>query len=249
MKKSRKKLYSPRSKESYRLSRTRLENFVKCPRCFYLQERLGIKKPSMPGFSLNIAVDELLKKEFDIRRARGVAHPLMKEYGIKAVPFKHKDIDEWRDSLHRGIRYLHSKTNFLITGGVDDVWINDKKELIIVDYKATSTKYVINLDSKEKKHYKAYKRQMDIYQWLFRKNGFKVSDTGYFVFCNGRKDKKAFDGKLEFDVEIIPYQGNDSWVEEAILKAKKCLNKRKLPKSSDDCEYCNYRGKARKVEK
>ena len=48
-----------------------------------------------------------------------------------------------------------------------------------------------------------YKRQMEIYQWLLRKNGLDVSDTGYFVYCNGKTDKEAFDGKLEFDIEFI----------------------------------------------
>jgi hypothetical protein len=30
---------------------------------------------------LNIAVDELLKKEFDLHRAEGTKHPLMEQYG------------------------------------------------------------------------------------------------------------------------------------------------------------------------
>jgi 2-isopropylmalate synthase len=29
----------------------------------------------------------------------------------------------------------------------------------------------------------SYKRQMDVYQWLLRQNGLKVSNTGYFVYC------------------------------------------------------------------
>lgn len=250
MKKSRVKLYDPNSDIPYRLSRTRVENFCKCPRCFYLEEKLGIKKPSTPAFSLNIAVDELLKKEFDLHRAKGQAHPLMEAYGLKAVPYVNDRMDEWRDSLHRGIRYLHPETNFLLTGGIDDVWINDQKELIIVDYKATSKKDDIDLnDEKKNPHYRFYKRQMDIYIWLFRKNGFKVSDTGYFVFCNGLKDKKAFDAKLEFDVKIIPYLSDDSWVEGKILEAKKCLDNDNLPESDDNCEYCQYRVKAGIAEK
>jgi len=191
----------------------------------------------MPGFTLNMAVDSLLKKEFDILRAKQKAHPLMKAYGIDAVPFLHEKMDDWRDSLHKGVEYLHKKTNFIICGGVDDVWRTPKNEIIVVDYKATSTRNAISLEDKYKQ---AYKRQMEIYQWLLRKNGFKVSDTAYFVFCNGKSDRKAFDGKLEFDVTIIPYEGNDSWVERAIVSAHECLNKTKMPASAPDCEYCNF---------
>lgn len=82
---------------------------------------------------------------------------------------------------------------------------------------------------------------MEVYQWLFRHNNFLVDDTGIFVFVNGRADKEAFDGKLEFDVQIIPYIGNDSWVEGKVFEIKKCLESSSPPESSSTCEYCNYR--------
>ena len=82
---------------------------------------------------------------------------------------------------------------------------------------------------------------MEIYQWLFRKNGFKVSNTGYFVYCNGNTDREAFDGSLEFDVKIIPYEGDTSWVEGTILGAIECLKLDKLPKPGADCDFCKYR--------
>ena len=88
---------------------------------------------------------------------------------------------------------------------------------------------------------KGYKRQVEIYQWLFRRNGFKVSDTAYFVYCNGRADRKAFDGKLEFDVEVIPYRGDDSWIPPTLKEIKRCLMGDAPPEASSECEYCRYR--------
>jgi len=82
---------------------------------------------------------------------------------------------------------------------------------------------------------------MEIYQWLFRKNGFKVSKIGYFVYCNGNTDKKAFDAKLEFDIKILPYEGDDSWVEGVVFDAIECLKSKKLPESGEDCDFCHYR--------
>jgi RecB family exonuclease len=198
---------------------------------------MGVGQPPGYPFNLNSAVDKLLKKEFDFHRAKKTAHPLMDEYGIDAVPFEHEKMEEWRDSLRRGIQHLHEKTNLLLTGGVDDVWVNPKGELIIVDYKATSKSSEVNLDADWQI---GYKRQMEIYQWLFRKNGFKVVETGYFVYCNGDADKEAFDAKLEFDVKIIPYKGNPDWVEKALIDAKKCLMSSKIPKPEKDCDYCQY---------
>lgn len=238
-------LFDPKSEFSYKLSRSKIDLFIKCPRCFYLDRRLGVGQPSGPAFSLNVAVDKLLKKEFDIHRAKGQAHPLMKSYEIDAVPFEHKDLEVWRDALGGGIQYLHEPTNLLISGGIDDLWINPKGELIVVDYKATSKSEEVNLDAEWQI---AYKRQIELYQWLFRKNGFKVNDVGYFVYCNGDADKEAFDAKLEFNITILPYIGDDKWIEKTILEAHKCLISEKLPESNEDCDFCAYRNTVKEFE-
>ncbi len=237
-------LYDPESEDPFKLSRSKIDLFIKCPKCFYLDRRLGIGQPPGYPFSLNSAVDALLKKEFDLHRAKGTAHPLMTEYGLKAVPLQDSRMDEWRDSLRRGIQYLHPGTNLLLTGGVDDVWVNPKGELIIVDYKATSKKDEVNLDAEWQD---GYKRQMEIYQWLFRQNGFKVMDTGYFVYCNGKADLEAFDKKLEFDIDLLPYKGDDSWIEGVLKKVKKCLNG-SMPAPNPDCDFCRYRQAVNEVE-
>ncbi len=191
----------------------------------------------MPGFSLNIAVDELLKREFDAYRAKGIAHPLMKKHGIDAVPYEHEQLDVWRDSLRRGIQFLHEKSGLIIRGGIDDVWVTPKGELHIVDYKATSKKSEINIDGL---YQQGYKRQMKVYQWLFRKNGFEVSDVGYFVYCNGDSDKGAFDVKFEFDVVVIPYKGDDSWVDSRVTTMGECLRSGEAPEINQKCHYCGY---------
>jgi hypothetical protein len=231
-----KNLFDPKSKEPYKISRSKIELFVNCPRCFYLDCRCGTGRPSGFPMSINSAVDSLLKKEFDIHRAKKTAHPLMKEYGINAVPFQHEMIDEWRSNF-KGVRYYDKELNLTIFGAVDDIWQAPSGELMVVDYKATSKDKEVSLDEDWQD---GYKRQMEIYQWLLRKNGFKVSDTGYFVYCNGKKDKKAFDGKIEFDIKVIPYKGKDNWVQGAIKEARTCLTKNRMPKASTDCDYCGY---------
>lgn len=230
-------LYDPNSKESFKLSRSKIDLFLNCPRCFYLDRKLGIGRPPGFPFTLNSAVDTLLKQEFDIHRANGTKHPLIEKYGVDAQPVLHDDLDKWRHNF-TGIQYLHAPTNFLITGAIDDLWQNSQGEYIVVDYKATAKdREITELDQE---WHAGYKRQMEIYQWLLRQNGHLVSDTGYFVYCNGKKDREAFDGKLEFDVTLIAYAGNDSWIEKTIIEAHKCLNGGKIPKADPDCDYCSY---------
>jgi hypothetical protein len=202
------------------------------------------RPPGFP-FNLNSAVDTLLKKEFDIHRAKKTAHPLMQTYGINAVPLEHEQMDFWRDALRGGVQYLHQPTNLLITGGVDDVWVTPEGELIVVDYKATSKQGEVNLDAEWQD---GYRRQVETYQWLFRQNGFKVSPVAYFVYCNGQTDREAFDGKLEFDIKIIPYRGDDSWVEPTLKSIKKCLDSEQLPEAGENCDYCAYRQEVAKEE-
>lgn len=240
----RKKLYDPKAKEAFRVSRSKIDLFLECPRCFYLDRRLGVSRPQGFPFNLNSAVDTLLKKEFDLHRKQHTAHPLMDSYGVEAVPFEHKMIDIWRDTF-KGVEFFHEPTNFVVFGGVDDIWQTPNKELLVVDYKATSKDGEISLDAEWQD---GYKRQMEVYQWLLRRNGFKVSDTGYFVYANGRRDREAFDGKLEFDVKLIPYTGSDGWVEKTLSDMKKCLDGNEIPKSSPNCEYCNYINSVQKAK-
>lgn len=240
----RSRMYKPGTQTPFKLSRSKIELFIDCPRCFYLDRRMGVSRPSGPPFTLNSAVDTLLKKEFDIHRVGKSQHPLMKAYGIDAVPFSHPLIDTWRENF-KGIQYHHQRSNLLITGAVDDVWVDPSQELIIVDYKSTAKNGEISLDADWQN---SYKRQMEIYQWLFRQNKFNVSDTGYFVYCNGSTDAHAFDAKLEFKIKIIPYQGSTDWIENTLMSIKECLDNDDLPTPSDDCEYCSYRYVASEIE-
>jgi CRISPR/Cas system-associated exonuclease Cas4 (RecB family) len=239
-------LFDPESAEPFRMSRSKIDLFMNCPLCFYLDCRLGVARPPGYPFSLNSAVDALLKKEFDIHRAKKRPHPLMHAYGLKdIVPFQHEDLDLWRSNF-KGIRFVHPATNLNVTGAIDDVWTDSKGELIIVDYKSTSKAEKVTLD---KEWQIGYKRQMEVYQWLFRMNGFVVSPTGFFVYCNGRTDRSAFDAKLEFDIDLIPYTGDDSWIPSALEAIKECLMAEKPPKPATKCDYCAYRKSARDVQK
>ncbi|MEK7503248.1 MAG: PD-(D/E)XK nuclease family protein [Patescibacteria group bacterium] len=232
-----KNLYGTDPKNPFKLSRSKIDLFLECPKCFYLDRKLGVGRPPGFPFSLNSAVDTLLKQEFDIYRANGSAHPLIEKYGVDAKPVSHKDLEKWRHNF-TGVQYLHEPTNFLIFGAIDDLWQNSKGEFMVVDYKATAKNEDITELNKD--WHKGYKRQMEIYQWLLRNNGYKVSDTGYFVYCNGKSDKKAFDGKLEFDVTLIPYKGNGSWVDKTISNIHECLNGGEIPMPGSDCDYCSY---------
>ena len=230
-------LYKPESKEPFKLSRSKIDLFLSCQRCFYFDRRLGTGRPPGYPFALNSAVDRLLKKEFDGYREAGKTHPIIEKYKIDAKPVSHQDLDDWRNNF-KGVRHLHTPTNLLIFGAIDDLWQNSKGEYIVVDYKATSKGEAITELNQD--WHDTYKRQMEIYQWLVRKNGLVVSDTGYFLYANGIADKEAFNKKLEFVTTLIAYKGNDDWMEETLVKIHKCLESNEIPEAHIDCDYCGY---------
>ncbi len=234
--------YKPGQKTAFKISRSKIELFKQCPRCFWLDTRLKIKRPSSPPFRINSAIDELLKKEFDTYRQKQQPHPLMTDNQVKAIPMQHADLDQWRHNF-TGITTIHQPTNLHIFGAIDDLWVNDAGELIVVDYKATAKAGEVGIDAEWQI---SYKRQLEVYQWLLRQNGFTVSDTGYFVYTNGRLDPEGFFDRVEFRTKVIPYTGNADWVDGTIQEIKDCLEGdmpavgKDIMDSRKSCEYCSY---------
>lgn len=233
-----KNLYEPGSSRPFKISRSRIEMFMECPKCFYIDNRLGIRRPPGFPFALNSAVDALLKKEFDTYREKGEKHPVIIRYGVDAVPALHEELEDWRNNF-RGVQYHHKPTNLLLYGAIDDLWISSGGEYIVVDYKSTSKDGEITALDQDWQD--SYKRQMEIYQWLLRQNGYTVSDTGYFVYCNARTDLEGFNRRLEFEKTLIPHKGNDTWIETVVTGLYKCLNSQEVPDENPDCDYCRYR--------
>ncbi|MFM8335704.1 MAG: PD-(D/E)XK nuclease family protein [Opitutaceae bacterium] len=230
-------LFDPAATKPYKISRSGLELFHECPRCFYYDKRLGHSRPPGFPFNLNSAVDTLLKREFDGFRQLRKPHPLIEKAGINAVPFAHPNLENWRKNF-TGVQALHQPTNMLVTGAVDDLWENSSGELIVVDYKATSK--AAEITELNDDWHAAYKRQIEIYQWLLRQNSFQVSSTAYWVYANGDATAVRFDATLRFRMTLIPYEGSDKWVEEHIRAAKECLMRETPPVASEKCPYCAF---------
>lgn len=229
--------YEPGSNTLFPLSRSKLDLYLNCPRCFYLDRRLGVGRPSGPPFTLNSAVDQLLKSEFDEYRAKGEPHPLLRDAGITAVPAQHPDLDVWRQNF-KGVRVPHSASGFEVFGAIDDLWIDtNTREFIVADYKATAKNGEVSLDAEWQI---AYKRQMEVYQWLLAAAGLPMSRRSWFVYCNGMKSEPRFDSTLRFKIKLIPYDGDTSWVEPKLIEARHCLEAENAPQPADDCEWCQY---------
>ena len=236
-------IYKPNQKDDFKISRGKFDNFLTCPRCFYMDRVLGLSEPGMPGWSLNSATDELLKKEFDKCREEKIPHRLFKDYGLDhVIPLQHEEMDAWRDSLTRGLMHRFEDTNILLSGGVDDIWQNTKTdELIVVDYKSQASSQVVETESYlAGVYHQGYKIQMDFYNYLLRGMGFKTSDTSYFLVVNVDKSLDGFHGNMKFTETLIPYKHDVTWIPSKVKDMISILNSSTLPDSHESCENCAY---------
>jgi len=184
-------------------------------------------------------VDGLLKKEFDRHRVEQSVHPIVSELGYNFLPFQHEKVDEWRENF-KGVRYLDPESNFLVTGAVDDIWVNpDTGSIHVIDYKATARKDIVEFVGDTGFHL-SYKRQLEMYQWLLRRNNVQVSDTGYWLYATGRSTAEEFNKALSFDFRIISYEGSEDWISPLLITIKQALETSELPQPTADCEMCNF---------
>jgi hypothetical protein len=224
-----------RSLQRKQLSRSKIELFTECPRCFYLDVARAIPRPSGPPFTLNNAVDALMKAEFDRYRAVGEPHPLFASAGLDAVPFAHADLNRWRHNF-TGVRWTDPQTGWTLFGAVDDLWQARSGELMVVDYKATSRGEMPTTTTL----YPSYRRQMDVYQFLVRQQGLEVGDRGWFVYTNGDAKAGQFGNKLGFRTALVPYDGDDAWVLDAFRRAVALVGQAAAPAPGPECDYCAY---------
>lgn len=218
------------------LSRSKIELFLNCPRCFWLDQVAKVSQPAGFPLNLNNAVDQLLKNEFDQFRGGHVVPPRLAREGLSLVPANHPELLTWRRNL-QGVRVEHADTGLTVFGAIDDLWTDAGGVYYVVDYKATSKSEEVSLDANWQI---SYKRQVEFYQWLLRRRGLKVSDTAWFVYANGIRDKGPFDDVLRFRTKLIPYEGSDAWVQPSLVQAAQCLQMRHAPQASPDCGYCRY---------
>ena len=242
--------YSPNQKEDFKISRGRFSNFLTCKRCFYLDRVKGLDPPGTPGWTLNETTDLLLKKEFDYCRERQIPHRLFNENQLSnVVPFDHPQIDNWRDSLHKGLMLRHKDTNIILTGGVDDIWQNNiSKQLIVVDYKSQAKLgRVDKQDYLEDPYHESYKIQMDFYAYLLSGMGFDVHQTAYFLVCNAKRDDQEFKKRMNFDEYLVPYNWNIDWIENKIDEMVNLMNGSQVPEQNLSCKNCAYSEQYAKV--
>ena len=256
------------------LSRSAFDDFKKCQRCFYLIRKRGFIAPGTPQFTMNSTTDKLLKKEFDLLRKDQKTHPILIEKKLNhIVPYKNEDtavniygdpiirsdtkipyekMEAWRSNFH-GLQTRFKKTNFVLYGSVDDIWLDTKKNsLILVDYKSQANENEVSQETYWDGDFKSgYQRQLDFYFYLLKQQNFKetISDDAYLLVVNARGLEKKFDNKLLFESRLIHTKVKDENLENEIQEMINVFNSDEVPDSNKLCKNCAYARQRSAIDK
>jgi len=213
-----------------RLSPSSLNLFLECPKCFWLEQREGIKRPSGPFPSLPGGMDLLIKKYFDKYRLKEKMPPeLVGKVEGKLMPDL-ETLNQWRN-WRTGLRFHDKDTDATLVGALDDCLVNEEGFYIPVDFKTRG--YDLKEDSTT-----FYQNQMDCYSLLFEANELPQLSFVYLIYYIPKDVTDG--GAVRFNIEVKQVKTDPSAALRTFHQAVAILQNGTKPKSGADCGFCKW---------
>ncbi|PIO08607.1 hypothetical protein COU59_01075 [Candidatus Pacearchaeota archaeon CG10_big_fil_rev_8_21_14_0_10_34_12] len=214
---------------AFKLSPSSLSLMKECPRCFWLTQHKVWKRPSGIFPSLPSGMDRILKIHFNKFRDRGVLPPELcnNNHCDDMKLFDNGELLKvWQSNL-KGVSFTDEDGNE-IHGAVDNLLVKGNK-IIVLDYKTRG--YALKEDTAQH-----YQNQMDIYNFLLRKNGYETEDFAFLLFYVPKEVMET--GEVIFDTELVKMKVDVKNAEDLWGRAIKLLNG-DCPEKNDECLWCN----------
>ena len=210
----------------YKFSPSSLSLLKECPRCFWLRFNKNIKRPAGIFPSLPSGMDGILKKHFDKFMEKGELPPELEELNGDVKLFDDAELLKiWRSNF-KGIQWTDKEGN-LFRGAVDNI-LKKGNKLIVLDYKTRG--YPLKEDTAEH-----YQDQLDIYNFLLRKNGYETENFAYLLFYHPNKVNDNGDVVFHTDLVKISIKNAERIFNEAVETLEG-----DMPKPSDECQFCKW---------
>ena len=210
-----------------KLSPTSLNLMHECPRCFWITQNNIWKRPEGIFPSLPSGMDRILKIHFNKFRERNLLPPeLSNQKNCENMKlFNDKELLAIWQNNRKGISYKDENGNEL-RGAVDNI-LQKEDKLIVLDYKTRG------YDLKENTH-EHYQLQIDVYNFLLRKNGYKTEDYGFLLFYVPKEVLET--GEVIFDTTLKKMEISIKNAETVWKKAINLLNSECPEKGCGWCE-------------
>jgi len=187
-----------------------------------------VKRPCGVFPSLPSGMDAILKKHFDSFRDKNMLPPELADR-VEAMLFNDVELLKvWR-SNRKGIRWEDSKGNVLM-GAVDNILEKDDK-LIVLDYKTRG--FPLKEDTADH-----YQDQLDLYNFLLRKNSYETEDYAYLLFYYPKEVNES--GEVVFETELVKMNISVENAE-SIFNGAIAVLEGDMPNPSEECEYCKWK--------
>ncbi len=218
----------------YKFSPSSLNLLSECPRCFFLHFNKEVKRPSTIFPSLPSGMDSVLKAHFDSFIGKGLPPELESLNGDVTLFDDMKTLEVWRSNF-KGVSWKDAQGNVL-RGAVDNI-LRKGEKLIVLDYKTRG----FPLKEDTAAH---YQNQLDIYNFLLRKNGFLTEEYAYLLFYHPKHVTPH--GDVCFHTDLVK-MSVDVTNAERILENALSVLKGEMPVSAPECGFCEWVEEIRKI--
>ncbi len=228
-----------------RFSNSTLGTFRECPRCFWLEQKHGIKRPRGIFPSLPGGVDRVLKVYFDKHMSSGTLPPEMADL-VGATPYPDRaKMEQWRNwrNLILDIADDNGVIVAQISGALDELIIWPDGLCSPYDYKTRGAPPVEGASEGY------YGTQLDIYHFLVEEGcKLKCNGDGYLGYY--WPEDVTGHGDFKFNTTVVKLGTDPARARHLVLNAVSCLAlptpppaPTKLDKKGNTvpgCEYCAY---------
>lgn len=219
------------------ISASKLNLFLECPKCYWLQEVKKISRPRGIIASLMGGMDRVIKDWYDNHRP---TLPIEVQGAIEGTLYPDLNkLKQWRN-WRSGLSCIVDNRVKLI-GALDDLIVQGEADSTLhIPFDIKTKGYEPKTDGSE-----YYQNQLDCYSLLLSSNGMKAADFSYLAYyhpfnTNGFDVSQDVIG-IYFKVKVFKLETNPKRAKETILKALDCLSGPE-PTETPGCEYCRYRG-------
>ena len=231
-----KKLYIVNNLNPFSINRSKIDLFFDCNRCFYLDQKYGIKRPHGTPLVINNFIVNQFKNTLNQYRVSQNVFPESNKINKKLIPSNNESLENWNHPF-KGINYTDKKTNFKIKAHLDDIWQCESTKLNFpVIIKSTSRRKNISSEN----IWPGYWKQLSLYSFLLTKNSIETGSTGILVYLNASENLPNENKKIDFELLIFERKLDLTWVEPTLDKIFKSLNNKTVPPINNNCKYCRY---------
>ncbi|MDI6721156.1 MAG: hypothetical protein QMD85_02105 [Candidatus Aenigmarchaeota archaeon] len=202
-----------------KLSPSSLNNFIACPKCFWLSHNKGIRPPDSIVASITNGLDRVIKEYMNRYRPKGIIPPFLEG----KVP-------------GRLIEYLPAMTSCKIddnifNGRLDECLVLEDGLHAPLDHKSKG------FEPRDNNVHETHQFQMDCYTLLLRENGHNVSNTGYLVYYYPSFGE--LHNGIPFKVHAVRVRTDPEKALKVFREAVKCLQNEE-PAPGRECGLCEY---------